>query len=243
MVDLGEVPYAIVGVAPHGFRSIPAADVFTPLRTTARDNSLNYRVLARLRPGRAVADAAAEFTGVQDDVLRAFPRMSRLRLASTSWRRFGDALGERLQQPLLLVLAAVGCLLLIACLNIAGLQLTRALANRREVMTRAAIGASPRRLARHCAPRQRVVFPLEKRVSGGVAEVDVAPALRDQSAGDLHRVPHRRSDVRKVLGHAEPFRKDDEHVAAFVGRGDRATRLVIAGRAPHPPERDGRARR
>jgi predicted permease len=172
IVELGEVEYAIVGVAPRGFRSIPRVDVFTPLRTTTEDNSANYRILARLRDGQTAADAAAEFDRVRGEVLRAFPRTNRVRLATTAWRPLGVVLGERLRQPLLLVLGAVLCLLLIACVNTAGLQLTRALANHREAVTRAAIGATPGRLVRQAAA-ESLVFA----VGGSIAGIALGTVL------------------------------------------------------------------
>src|SRR5688572_3664045 len=146
-LELGEVPHIIVGIAPAGFRSIPAAEVWTPLRTSLRDNSANYTILGRVPAAGTAARGASEFDAVRDEIRATFPRASGA-LANTNWVPMGQVLGSGVRQPLLLLLGAVGFLLLIACLNIASLHVTRALARRRETATRAAMGATRARLVR-----------------------------------------------------------------------------------------------
>jgi putative ABC transport system permease protein len=147
-IQLGGVPHTIVGIMPAAFRSIPDAEVWTPLRTTATDNTQNYRIVGRLREGVTTSQAAAEFNALRPDIRRDFPRNNSNRLATTGWLPLRQVLGVNVRQPLLMLLGAVVFLLLIACLNVASLQLTRALGRRRELVTRAALGGSPFRLVR-----------------------------------------------------------------------------------------------
>jgi predicted permease len=146
---LGGVPHTLVGVMPRTFRSIPDADVWTPIQTTRADNGQNYRVFGRLRPGVTAADAVAEFEAARADIEREFPRTNPRRLAATTWMPLRQLLGSNVRQSLLLLLAAVGFLMLIACVNVGSLQLTRALARRRDMAARAALGCSRGRLARY----------------------------------------------------------------------------------------------
>jgi putative ABC transport system permease protein len=60
IVGLGGEPHLVVRVMPAAFRSMPAADLWTPLRLSATDNSWNYTVLGRLRDEVSSAEAAGE---------------------------------------------------------------------------------------------------------------------------------------------------------------------------------------
>ena len=140
-VTLGGNPYTVVGVLPADFQSIPSADVLTPLRTTERDNGTNYRVLGRTRSGVTPAAAGAELDAMRPDFVRASPGVPERRVPHFSWVGYRDSLGRGVRQPLLVLLGAVAFLLLIACVNVAGLYIARAVARHREIATRAALGA------------------------------------------------------------------------------------------------------
>ena len=140
-VTLGGKPYAVVGVLPADFQSIPAVDVLTPLRTTDRDNGTNYRVLGRTRLGVTPEAAGAELEAMRPDFVRASPGVPERRVPHFSWVGYRDALGGGVRQPLLVLLGAVAFLLLIACVNVANLYIARAVARHREIATRAALGA------------------------------------------------------------------------------------------------------
>jgi putative ABC transport system permease protein len=147
-ITLGGRPYTVVGVLPRDFVSIPSADVMTPLRTTARDTGVNYRVIGRLRQDATAEAAQAELESVRADLMRTVPNLVESRVPHFSWTGYRDVLGQGMRQPLLILLGAVGFLLLIACVNVANLYIARAVARHREIATRASLGASRLRLLR-----------------------------------------------------------------------------------------------
>jgi len=102
--------------------------------------------IARLRPGVAIAQAQAELDTLSSRLAAAYPSTNkdhRLRAGSLQERIVGDA-----KRPLWLLLGGVALVLLIACANVAGLQLARAAAGERDLAIRAALGASRGQLAR-----------------------------------------------------------------------------------------------
>jgi predicted permease len=187
VVQLGATPHTVVGVMPAGFRSIPEAEVWTPMRTSASDNTLNYRIVARLREGATLADARRELDVLRPGIEREFPRMNVRRLAATTWLPLRDLLGAPMRTPLLLLLAAVGVVLLIACVNVAGLQLARALGRRRELATRAALGGTRARLARHVAV-EALLLGLAGAIGGLLVAAWGAPALVALVSADAARL-------------------------------------------------------
>jgi predicted permease len=171
-IALGETPYVVVGVAPGSFTSIPRADIWTPLRTSLTDNSRNYDVIARLRAEITRSQANAELDVVQPDILREFPRSNARQLGVTRWTPFRQARVGNLREPLLLLLGAVAFLLLLACINVASLQLTRALQRRRELATRAALGGTLGRLIRFALAESLLLA-----IGGALAGLVIAEAL------------------------------------------------------------------
>ena len=134
--------FTVIGIMPDSFQSSVPADLWTPLRTstTGEGAGQNYGIMARLRDGVswAHADSQVEVVGVQAvQELGLHPDVSaRLRLVSLQ-----RGLSDEVRSPVLMMWAAVAIVLLIGCVNIAGLLLARAAGRTREIATRMSLGS------------------------------------------------------------------------------------------------------
>ena len=145
-IALGGVPHTIVGVMPAGLRTVPDADLWTPLRTQPTDTSVNYVVVGRLADGGSPAQAESDLNRLRQSIPRDLRGISDSRSQALRWISYREWLGLASRDVLLLLLGAVLLLLVIACVNVASLQLVRAIARRREMATRAALGGGAARL-------------------------------------------------------------------------------------------------
>lgn len=179
-IQLGTTRRMVVGVAPPGFR-FPLANptnVIVPVRVPPaapanRKESWVYGV-GRLKPGVGIEQAEAELAALSRQFEQEFPQQNKGSLYYAESLRDG-MVGEA-KRPLLMLLAAVGFVLLIACVNVGNLLLARSLARQHELATRLALGAGRGRLV-----AQMLTEALVLALVGGVAGVLVAwrlgPAL------------------------------------------------------------------
>jgi len=165
-IDLRGEPCTIVGVMPAAFNPMFPADIWTPLRPTrnGEGGGQNYEIVARLRPGVNWAQADAEVRRIGSEAAKSEAAPGTwIEMRAVPMRR---ELTEDIQNPLMVLWAAVIVVLIIGCVNIAGLLLVRGASRTREIGTRMALGSG-----RAAVMRQLLCETVLLAVIGGAAGI------------------------------------------------------------------------
>jgi putative ABC transport system permease protein len=171
-IQLSGEPYTVVGVAsPFGLA--PKVDLWIPMAFRPDETANDARgghylaVGGRLKPGVTFNQAKAELEVIADQLAKQYPDPQK------GWGIFmmpmQDYMVRDVKPVLYTLLGAVGCVLLIACANLANLLLARATARHREISIRAALGAGRGRLVRQLLTESVVLA-----ICGGLAGVILA---------------------------------------------------------------------
>ena len=187
-ITLNGERHQVIGIVPRAFREVGRAQIdsaggspqiFVPLTIDpARENRGNHviRVVGRLRPGVSLDRARDEMGRIAAAMEQEFPATNKdwgVRLETL----YDSMLDERVRPSLLVLLAAVGMVLLIACANVANVLLARGISRQRELALRTALGAGRARLVRQLVT-ESVCLGVVSGVCGLLLSVFAVQALR-----------------------------------------------------------------
>src|SRR5580658_4276539 len=180
-VLLDRKPYLVIGVMPRNFEfplnsgQLNRTELWVPMSFTPQELSStgaanwSYQMVGRLKPGISPAQAQSDAQRVAQDIMRNFPaEIASLRISSVV-RPLQEETVEQSRPLLKTLFLAVAVVLLIACANLAGLMLVRAIRKQREIAVRLALGANTAALL-----RQTLLESLVLSVSGGLVGLGLA---------------------------------------------------------------------
>jgi predicted permease len=202
-IRLDSKPYTIVGVLPKSFTYpdvqvqlwVPYASTFLPGDVEKHDDHQSL-VIARLKDSVSAAVATQEVSALQ---YRIHMENQSLPVAEDAVSRpMIDDVVEDVKTPLLVLLGAVGCMLLIACLNVSNLLVARGAARRKEVAVRGALGGSRLTLIREQLTESLLIC-----VAGGALGLLLSYSATNWLAGHWRDLP--RADAIHIDGTVMAF--------------------------------------
>jgi len=175
-IHLDGWPYTVVGVLPSWFTYpdakievwVPYAAGFPPFVLKHHDFHFSF-VVARMRPGVSLSNAISQVRALQYRTHMEYLHDPVAEDVAT--RSITDDLAKEVQKPLLILMAAAGCMLLIGCLNVANLLVARGAARQKEVAIRGALGAGRLTLI-----REQITESLLICIVGGAAGLSLSLA-------------------------------------------------------------------
>jgi predicted permease len=188
-IHLDGKPYTVVGVLPDWFTYpdakvqlwVPYAAGMPP--ATLKHHDFHFsRVVARLRPGVTLPSALSQVEALQYQIH--MQNLSAPVAEDVASRSLLDDIATGVKKPLIILLWAVACMLLIGCLNVANLMVARAAARQKEIAIRSALGA--RRLT---LVREQMVESLLISTAGGMAGMLLSLAATKWLAGTWKNLP------------------------------------------------------
>jgi putative ABC transport system permease protein len=196
--------FTVVGVMPEDFDFPLATDVWAPLALSPQERSergvRNLQVMGRLKPGVSLNEARAELSTVATRLEGQYPLSNKGRAATIL--RLLDVTNEMTDRFVIILMCSSTFVLLLACANVANIQLARSTARAKELAVRAALGASRWRIS-----RQLLIEALLVALAGGA----LAVCLAYWDVGTMNmRVP---AEVRKWVAGLREIKVDGPVIA------------------------------
>jgi len=185
---LGGESYTVIGVLARGFTFDPSPDVYLPFQADPESTNQGhfFQAAARLKPGVSLSAAQAALKLTGEEFKRRYP--GAMGPTNTfSAEPMQQLLVRNVRTALFVLLGAVGCVLLIACANVASLLLARATGRAREIAIRAAIGAGRGRIVRQLLT-ESVLLAMIGGALGLVIGALGVRALLAVNPGDIPRI-------------------------------------------------------